>query len=252
MTPQPAAAPRLPVHPAVTNETLAAIFGVQRPDPDRAPTQPPSRQEDSATMVAALCPRGPIETAYATRAVAAHYGSLECIRRAMLPDVPDIAAIRWHGRAVALSRMNTEMTRELEHCQAAAPRAAPRPGPAMPAPAVPTQVAAARPDAALAARPVGRQNPMSSERPSPTPAAQAVTVRPAATPAKPTGRQDPMSSERPSFVPAASVLMTGPAATSFLSAAPPRQSLRADLLGSTADIAAMLAAANVQARLHVQ
>ncbi len=52
-----------------------------------------------------------------------------------------------------------------------------------------------------------------------------------------------MSSERPSFTPAASAVMTGPAATSFLSAPPPRQGQRARLLGSTADIAAMLAAA---------
>ena len=56
-----------------------------------------------------------------------------------------------------------------------------------------------------------------------------------------------MSSERASFTPAACILTTQPAATSILSAPPPRQSLRAELLGSTADVAAMLAAATVQA-----
>ena len=61
-----------------------------------------------------------------------------------------------------------------------------------------------------------------------------------------------MSSERPSFVPSACILTTLPAAASFLSASPPRQSLRADLLGSTADVAGMLAAADVHGRLHVQ
>jgi hypothetical protein len=61
-----------------------------------------------------------------------------------------------------------------------------------------------------------------------------------------------MSSERRSFVPATSIITTQPAATSFLSTPPPRQSLRAELLGSTAGVAAMLAAMTVQARPHTQ
>ena len=52
---------------------------------------------------------------------AAHYGAMECFRRAMLPDMPDNAALRWYGKAVALSRMNTEMVRVLKECQAATP-----------------------------------------------------------------------------------------------------------------------------------
>jgi hypothetical protein len=58
-----------------------------------------------------------------------------------------------------------------------------------------------------------------------------------------------MSSERPSYTP---VIMTRPAATSLLSAPPPRQTPRTTLLGTTADIDAMLAAENLEATPHVQ
>jgi hypothetical protein len=145
---------------------------------------------------------------------------MDCFRRAMLPDTPDSVGLRWHGKAVALSRMNIEMVRELRQGQAEAPRVQPQPAtrPAMPAPAASGEVA--RQAAGLAGTPVGRQ--------------------------------DPTSSERRSFTPAASAIVTQPAATSFLSAPPPRQSLRAELLGSTAGVAAMLAAMTVQARPHTQ
>ena len=300
MTPHPAAAAQLTLDPATTDETLATIFAAQRPDPDRTPAQRQSQHEAAVALIAALHPRDPLEAAYATRAAAAHYGAMECFRRAMFPDLPDNLAIRWHGKAVALSRLNTEMVRTLRECQAATPHVQPQPvaRPAVPRPLAPPE--AARPAAAPPASPAGRQDPMPSERPSPAPAASAVTPRPAkpsppiaaeadqpaaavaATPvgrqacpraldpgdpmpserplpvpaaatvkaqlaaalaAKPAGRQDPMSSERPSFTPSACILSTQPAATSLLSAPPPRQGLRAELLGSTSQAAFMLAAA---------
>ena len=290
MVPQFSAVARLALDPATTEETLATIFGAQRRDPDRTPAQLQSQREAGVALIAAFHPRDPREAAYAVRAAAAHYGAMECFRRAMLPDTPDNAVIRWHGKAVALSRMNTEMVRTLRECQAEAPRAqspaqpAARPAmPASPIRAVAAGAAAPRPAAAPAAtggasaspeKPADRQacppgrspvagaravdprDPMSSERKSPASAGPATMARPdmapppaagtgiaAATQAQSVGRQDPMSSERPSFTPAASAVMTGPAATSFLSAPPPRQGQRARLLGSTADIAAMLAAA---------
>jgi len=318
----------LTLDPATTDETLATIFGAQRPDPERTPAQRQTQRDAGAALIAALRPRDPVEAAYAARAAAAHYGSMDCFRRAMLPDTPDSVGLRWHGKAVALSRMNIEMVRELRQGQAEAPRVQPQPAtrPAMPAPAasgevarqaaglaagpvgrqdsmsserrsfvpaasaITTQPTAAlvakpagrqacpraldprdpmpserpsftpaasaivtQPAAALVAKSVGRQDPMSSERPSFAPAASAIVTQPAAAlVAKPVGRQDPLSSERPSFTPAASAITTQPTATSFLSAPPPRQSLRSELLGSTAGVAAMLAAITVQARPHAQ
>ena len=123
MTPQPGASTHLPHDPAVTDATLATIFGANRLDPDRDHTfarlglQP----YDVAELIGVLRPRDPLEAAYATRAAASHYGSVECMRRALLPDVPHNAAIRLSGRALALSRMNTDMVRMLKECQAATP-----------------------------------------------------------------------------------------------------------------------------------
>jgi hypothetical protein len=163
MTPQPSAAAFLTLDPATMDETLATIFGAQRPDPERTQVQVQSQRDAGAALIAALHPRDPVEAACAARAAAAHYGSMECFRRAMLLDTPDGAALRWHGKAVALSRMNTEMVRELRQGQAEAPRVQPQPAsrPAVPPPAVPAT--AARQAEAPAAKPVGTQDPMSSE-----------------------------------------------------------------------------------------
>jgi hypothetical protein len=285
MTPQPAAA-HLPLDPAVTDETLATIFGAQRPDRDRtsAPLDP---QHEAGALIAALHPRDPLEAAYATRAAAAHYGSIECFRRALLPDVPDEAAIRWHGKAVALSRMNTDMVRLLTERQAATPRGQSQPAGRPATSPLAALEEAVRRAAARAAKPAGERDPMPSERPALAPSAPASTPqpeaavaakpagrqaavpgeRPSAAPAapvlraqleaalagKPVGRRDPMSSERPSSVPATGVLATQQAGASFLSAAPPRhQSLRAKLLGSTPDAAAMLAATDLRAKPRVR
>jgi hypothetical protein len=296
MTPHPATA-HLTLDPATTDATLATIFGALRRDPERTPAQHHTLHQAGVAMIASLQPRDPTEAAYATRAAAAHYGSMECFRRALLPDVPDTVAIRLHGKAESLSRMNKDMVRTLKDCQAEAPpvQRPPQPAarPAIPPP--PVRPEAARLAALTPAKPTGTQDPMSSERttpapaaprpatppqPTPTPATRPAVIPPRLTPrydflfgrqnkpkltvatlraqlaaalaAKPTGRQHPMSSERPSYTPSPHVIMTGPAATSFRSAPPPRQTLRTTLLGTTADIDAMVAAENLEATLHVQ
>jgi hypothetical protein len=291
MTPHPAIA-HLALDPATTDATLAAIFGALRRDPERTPAQHHTLHEAGVALIADLRPRDPTEASYATRAAAAYFGSMECFRRASLPDVPDTVALRWHGKAEALSRMNKDMVRTLKDCQAEAPPAQrqPQPAPRPATPPRPTAPEAARPAAPTPAKPAGMHDPMPSERPSPAPAATiprpatpaqptpTPATRPAAMPprltprydllfgrqnrpkltvaavraqlavalgAKSTGRQDSMSSERPSHTPSPHVIMTGPAATSFLSAPPPRQTPRAELLGTTANIAAMLTAENL-------
>ena len=290
MTPQPAASTPLPLDPAITDATLATIFGAGQPDRDDTLAPPDPQLDTGAALIAVLRPRDPLEAAYATRAAAAHIGSVECIRRAMLPDVPDNAAIRWAGKGLALSRMNVDMVRMVKECQAAPPGAQPKPagrsastaelddvlrgaaatlaavragrrdpmsserpavsaGAAASAPAPEAAPAAAAP----AAKPAGGQAPMSGERPASAPTASAARAQLAAALAgKPVGTRDPMSSERPSFVPSDCVLTTQAGAASFLSAPPPRQSLRAALLGSTTDVGAMLATAGATAKPHVK
>jgi len=111
MTPQTPTAARLTLDPATTHATLATIFGALRRDPERSPAQLQVQRDAGATLISALRPRDPVEAAYTARAAAAHHASMECFRRAILPDTPDNAATRWHGKAIALSRMNTDMTR---------------------------------------------------------------------------------------------------------------------------------------------
>ena len=297
MTPHPAAT-HLTHDPATTDATLATIFGALRRDPERTSAQHHTLHQAGVAMIASLHPRDPTEAAFATRAAAAHYGSMECFRRASLPDVPDTVAIRLHGKAESLSRMNKDMVRTLKDCQTETPSAQRQPQPATrPAiPPPPVRPEANRPAAHTPAKPTGTQHPMSSERtspapagsprpatppqPTPTPVTRPAAIPPRLTPrfdflfgrqntrkltlaavraqlaaalrAKPAGRQDPMSSERPSYTLSPYVIMTGPAATSFLSAPSPRQTLRTTLLGTTADIAAMLAAENLETTPHVQ
>jgi hypothetical protein len=80
---------------------------------------------------------------------------MECFRRAMLPGIPDSAAIRWHGKAVDPSPMSTGMVRTLKECQAATRTPQPGSWPAMPRsrPRPPQQAAATLP------KPAGRQPP---------------------------------------------------------------------------------------------
>jgi hypothetical protein len=261
MTPQPAVTTHLPLDPATADQTLATIFGALRHDPEDTPAQHQSQRTAGVALIEALRPRDPIEATCATRAAAAHYASIECFRRAMLPDMPDGLILRWQGKAVALSRMNMELMRELKLRQAEAP-------------CVPPQVTTSGAEAAAAAAPtpsapVGKQNPMPSER-APIPAAvatrQAVsapsesakTTRPAAPiPRTVVGRQNPTPSEPPRFIPAASIRVTEPGRGSMLSAAfvaglAPRHGSRAREFGSAADISGLLDTANVRGRLHVQ
>jgi hypothetical protein len=277
MTP-PLAAAQLPLDPATAQATLTIMFSTMRPDPDGTPALVQTQRDAGAALIAALRPRDAAEAAYAARAAAAHYGAMECFRRAILPDVPDPMAIRWHGKAVALSRMNLEMERVLKQAQAGASHTQPAAAPALARPSAP----AAQQAAGVAAKPDGKQDPMPSELAADPTRAAAVAASPAASPmARPTvpqnpmpgarlsaapaalaisprptgpsfGTQHPMPSEGPSFVPAASVPMTGAAAASLLSAPPPQQSRRAKLLGSTADVAELLDGARVEARLHVR
>jgi hypothetical protein len=223
MTPHPAAA-RLTLDPATTDETLATIFAALRLDPDRTPAQHQTQREAAAALIAALHPRDPTEAAVAARAVAAHYGSMECFRRAALPDTPDNVADRLYGKALALSRMNTDMVRTLRQCQAETPHAQPQPAaePTMPAPS--PSAAAPPPAASIPENPAGRHDPTPSERPSPArpaaPASQPETAaaaqRPAtAAPTPPATSAQPsqagLATEHPPAQPAARTASTATA-----------------------------------------
>ena len=221
MTHHSPATAHLTLDPATTDATLTMIYAALHLDPDRTPAQHRTRREAAAEMFAALHPRDPIEAAYAARAVAAHYASMECLRRAVLPDTPHNLADRLYGKALSLSRMSTDMDRTIRKRQAETPCAQPQPAaqPSMPAP--PPSAAAPPPAAVIPENPVGRQDPMSSERPSPArpaapssrPETAAAAQRPAtAAPTPPTTGAKPspagLTTEHPPAEPIAGTAST--------------------------------------------
>jgi hypothetical protein len=143
MRPKPTAAP-LSCDPDAPEQALATIYRALPLDPARNPSAAPigPRGRRRAAMITTLRPRGPIEAA---RAAAAHFGSLECLRRAMLPDLPENARFRLRGKTVALPRMNMFMIRQVMHRQAVlgAP-ARPADGTVMPKPAADAMAVAQR------------------------------------------------------------------------------------------------------------
>ena len=177
MTPQTSATAHLTLDPATTDATLTTIYAALHLDPDRTPAQHQTRREAAAEMFAALHPRDPIEAAYAARAVAAHYASMECLRRAVLPDTPHNLADRLYGKALSLSRMSTDMDRTIRKRQAETPCAQRQPAaqPSMPAPPLSAAAPPPPPAAVIPGNPVGRQDPMSSEHPSPAQSAAPVS-----------------------------------------------------------------------------
>ena len=199
MTPQPATAMHLALDPATTDETLATIFGALRRNPERTPAQHQTQRDAGALMLAALHPSNPIEAAYAVRATAAHFASMECFRRTTIPDTPDNVGQRWFGKALALSRMSTDMIDALTDSQEAAPHAHRQP--------------AVRPDdrlsQALAAE-VARRAAAARAKAAETPASPAATD-PRAVPSAP-DRRNPKPSERSAFTQAAPAVTAQPAA----------------------------------------
>jgi hypothetical protein len=220
MTHHSPATAHLTLDPATTDATLTMIYAALHLDPDRPPAQHRTRREAAAEMFAALHPRDPTEAAYAARAVAAHYASMECLRRAVLPDTPHNLADRLYGKALSLSRMSTDMDRTIRKCQAETPCAQPQPAAQPSLPARP-------PAAAIPENPVGRQDPMSSERPSP--------ARPAALASRP---ETAAAAQRPATAaPTLPTTDTKPNQAGFATEHPP-----AELAAHTASTVTALAA----------
>ncbi len=185
---------------------------------------------------------------------------MECFRRTTKPDMPDNVGQRWFGKALALSRMSTDLIDVLTDCQEAAPHAQQHPvvrpedRASLAAELARRQAAVRAKTAETPASPAApdTRDPLSGVRPAFRPAAPAVTTRLAAAaaanladmpagPSAPDPRagpsvsdpQDPMSSERPWLVPTASAIMGGPAAVPLHAPTLPRPGLRAGLLSST-------------------
>lgn len=73
----------------------------------------------------------------AAQGVASHCAIMECLRRAMLPDVAEVVAIKLRGNAVQLSRMFSTLVRDIERRQSKPLAERPRGNPSPPASGTP-------------------------------------------------------------------------------------------------------------------
>ncbi len=160
MNPSPQA---VALDPATLDAMLATTFAVLPHRPDASDTDIAMQREAARVAVLSLHPRDPMEAELAIQAMAAHYGAMECFRRAALANLPDAVMLRCHGRAVALCRLFADTAQRLRGLQARpsafAVPAQPQPVVAEAAPAV----VAPRPEqpraASLPAQPAARPAP---------------------------------------------------------------------------------------------
>ena len=117
MSPQstPANASTLPL--AILNNLLRSTLAALPHAPDAAPEDIAAQREAARIAVLSLRPRNATEADLAGRIVAAHHTSMDCFRRAALPDLPEQKISRMIRDAIALSRMHTGLLRDLQRLQ---------------------------------------------------------------------------------------------------------------------------------------
>lgn len=137
----------LPLHPAATQDEIAAI------------------REAAVHAVTTLHPRDPMEAILAARIVATHLAAMDCLRCASQPGLPLALKLRCLGKFATLARLADATRQALAQAQAR---------PALQPATVPATILAPRPQpapvAAEPARPAPPQPPQRDARPPlPTP-----------------------------------------------------------------------------------
>ena len=167
--------PASPLHPAVLPTMIRTTLDALPVNPDATEEETALQRETALIDLRHLAPMDPAQARLAARIVTAHYMSMECMRRAARPGLPDSLIMRLQGRSVALDRVRTEAQRQFDKLKAAARAEA---ATATPAPQPP----ASKPPAqhALPANPSSpqgqlvRKDPLQREKPK-QPAAAALS-----------------------------------------------------------------------------
>jgi hypothetical protein len=113
---------------------LASTLDALPVAPNLSPEDQQAQREAAAAQLAALQPQDAIAAMRAARAVAAHHAAMECFRRAALPEVSDVMAMRLQDTAAALSRLALEAVKMSAPRKARAGDATPDATPAEPWP----------------------------------------------------------------------------------------------------------------------
>ncbi len=164
----PAAQPEK-LDPATLATMLHTTLDALPHHPDAADDEKATLRQAALIAITALAPRDPMEAMLAARYVVAHHAVMDAFRCAAQPNLPAVLQLRYHGRAIALSRLMDRAMHDLSRLQA---RASVRPvaqPPAMPAPR-PQRPAAAPPAPARPPLPV-RNHPMHRDSAAATAAA---------------------------------------------------------------------------------
>jgi hypothetical protein len=93
---------------------LAATFETMRVRPDEDPSHLAIREAATYTALTSLHARDPIELMFAAHAVASHYATMECFRRAMCATGNHDVASCMHRNATLLSQMMWDTVNGLE------------------------------------------------------------------------------------------------------------------------------------------
>jgi hypothetical protein len=97
---------------------IDAVFDAVSANARRSREAVQNERDFAAAALVALQPADAIEASLAVRIVAAHHSAMDNLRRAAMPDIEDVIAIRLRANANALSRMAERLTATLEARQA--------------------------------------------------------------------------------------------------------------------------------------
>jgi hypothetical protein len=99
-----------PLNPEIAHYTRNSVRAALNQDRARPAEDRKAEEVTALTMLDELAPQTAIEAALASRAVIAHHGSAECFRRAVQPDITPALQSRLISKAMALSRLSSQLT----------------------------------------------------------------------------------------------------------------------------------------------
>ncbi len=107
---------------ALVAETIRTLFVVRTGKPEDAQRETRHAMEAATAALEAFKPADEIEGMLAAQAVAAHFGAMECYRRAMVSGQPAEVATRLRRDAANLSRTMADMLAALDRKRGRSPQ----------------------------------------------------------------------------------------------------------------------------------
>ena len=90
--------------PATLTQLLRSTFDTLPVSPDATHAEIAAQRQAALALIAGLRPRDAADALFAASISATYHAAVDCLRRAMLPEVPKQMAVRYGKTAIALSR----------------------------------------------------------------------------------------------------------------------------------------------------